>query len=197
LPPPDAARILTGPRTHTTHPVVAMSDSQAWQVVEGKVVEVEETYTREAPVSWPLLIALLLPAAMTRLLLLVLALVIRSGAGGGRRSFKELRRGPEIRVTPIWVGTGSAPPTELEVLGYLTGNAVIRTDRVRVRALPQRRAELPPRAVHIENLTTGRALTPRPTSLAAHLGPALILQAVCGLPLVAFAAACVVVALRG
>jgi hypothetical protein len=174
-----------------------MSGAEQWQVVEGKIVEIEDTYTRDAPVPWPLLVAMLPPAATTRLLVLLLAMLTRSASGGGpRRSLKELRRGPQISVTPIWVRTGSGPPTELEVLGYLSGNAVIRTDRVRVRALPQRRTDLPPRAVSIDNLTTGRALAPRPTTLTAHLGPALILQAICGLPLIAFIGAVVVVALR-
>src|SRR5689334_6546581 len=175
-----------------------MSGSEQWQVIEGRVVEIEDTYTREAPVPWPLLLAMLVPAALTRVLVLLLAVVTRSSGGGGsRRSFKELRRGPAITVTPIWVDTGSGPPTELEALGYLTDNAVIRTDRVRVRAVAQRRDDPPPRAVRIYNPTTGRALAPRPTSLTAHLGPALILQALGGLPLVAFATACVVVAVRG
>jgi hypothetical protein len=174
-----------------------MSGSEQLQVVEGTVVEVEETYTREAPVPWLLLVAMLLPAAATQLLVLLLATITRStSAGGGRRGLKELRRGPEIRVTPIWVRTGAGPPTELEVLGYLTGNALIRTDRVRVGARAQREADLPPRAVRIENLTTGRELAPRPTSLPAHLGPALILQAAVGLPLATLTTACLLGAFR-
>jgi hypothetical protein len=174
-----------------------VSDSAQEAVIEGRIVEVEETYTREAPVPLLLLVVLLLPAALTQFVVAVLAAVTRSKTGGGpRRGFKELRKGPDIRVTPIWVGAGAGPPIELEVLGYFTGNALIRTDRVRVRALPQRRADLPPQAVHIENLTTGRELEPRPTSRRAHIGPALILQAAIGLPLLALTVACVLGAFR-
>src|SRR5438105_2462496 len=80
-------------------------------VVTGVVVDVEDGYPREVPVALPLLLALLAIAGVARLALMLLATVTRSaGSRGGRRSFKQLRKGPEFLVTPVWIRdfTGTA-----------------------------------------------------------------------------------------
>jgi hypothetical protein len=177
-----------------------MSSTAEATVIDGEIIEVEETYTRESPVSLLVLTGLLIAAGVAQVGHLVLATILRvgGGSGAGRRSFKQLRKGPEILVTPVWVRAHddrSGLPVEVEVLGYVTPNSLLRRDRLRATLRQQRRPDLPPQATRIENLTTGRILVPRPISHRAHLGLALLIQAGIGLVLAAVLAVCFVGAL--
>jgi hypothetical protein len=168
------------------------------QVIVGEIVEVEETYLRERPVGLPILAGLLTAAGIARAGVLLVSTVLRRGAAAGaaRRSFKELRKGPEIPVTPLLVRDTAGFVVELEVLGYVSPNTFIAHDRIAATVLPQKAADLPPRAARIENLTSGRTFAPHPPTLLGHLGPALLLQAIVGAILGVLLVACLLGAFR-
>jgi hypothetical protein len=177
--------------TRTDQPQPAAA-SRALPPVTGHVVRLLEGYPREIRVRQPLLLAVLSTAAVARLLgrLLTGLLRIGSGAGGGRRRFKDLRKGPEFLVTPLRVRTADGRIRELEIHGHLPQSALEPADHVQVTVRRQRDPELAPRVERIVNLTTGQLLTPRTPTLWSHLGPALLLQATLGTALLTVVTAC-------
>ncbi|MGX7673322.1 hypothetical protein [Plantactinospora sp. DSM 117369] len=160
----------------------------AWRpgpVITGHVVRLMEGYSREIRVGQPVLVAVLGTAAVVRVALLLLASVLRAGAGAGaRRKWKELRKGPEFLVTPLRLRDGSGVLCEMEIHGHLPQSALEPADHVQVTVRSQQDAGLAPRVERIVNLTTGQLLTPRTPTIWSHLGPALLLQAAIGLLLI-------------
>jgi hypothetical protein len=160
----------------------------AWRagpIITGHVVRLLEGYSREVRIGQPVLVAVLGTAAVVRVVLLLLASVLRAGAAtGARRRWKELRKGPEFLVTPLRLRDDSGVLCEMEIHGHLPQSALEPADHVQVTVRSQREAGLAPRVERIVNLTTGQLLTPRTPTLWSHLGPALLLQAGIGLVLV-------------
>lgn len=154
--------------------------------VTGVVVSVEPSYPREIGIGWHILLPILVTAGVTRLLGVLVAAVLREGksSGGGRRSLKELRRGPEFLVTEFTVRQDDGTPVELEVHGHLARAALIPRDLVRAKVRRQRRRDLPLRAHRIDNYTSGRAHAPPGQTIWMHLGPALLVQAFAGLAII-------------
>lgn len=150
------------------------------RVVLGQIVRVDEAYGREVAVPpiviFPLVVAALVPELIG---LLIGSLLGKGALGTARRPVKDLRKGPEYMVTPIWVRDADDSVIEVEVHGHVSKSGLLRTDRIRTVTRPQK-GDLPPLAGQIENLTTGRTLRPRPANLRTHLGTALILQGIVG-----------------
>src|SRR5262249_54274784 len=92
--------------------------------------------------------------------LFALILLERKPSGGGQRSLKELRRGPEFLVTEFTVRRDDDTIVELEIHGHLAKSALIPRDRIRARVRRQRRRDLPLRAYRVDNDTSGRAHRP-------------------------------------
>jgi hypothetical protein len=156
------------------------------RLATGEIVGLEEPYVRYIPVPWPVLVATLVFGGIGKLPALALSVLRRGGvaAGAGRRGFSTFRKGPGVVVTPLWVGDGDRGVTEVELHGYVRSDRLMRGDRVRAQLRPQRRADLPPRAVRIHNLTTGQVVAPHPDTLLSHVGLSLVLQSIAGLVLV-------------
>ena len=173
-------------------------DKSQQQTVAGEIVEIDETYTRDAPVGVPVLAGILTAAGLARAAGLVLLLALRraGGTGGGRRTFKQLRKGPEVPVTSVWVREPDGAVVEVEVHGYVCDQALLVSDRVSAQVEPQKRAGLPPRARRIDNHTSGRTVAPYPPTRLTHLGTGLLLQAVLGAVLAVLLVACVLGAFR-
>jgi hypothetical protein len=154
-------------------------------------VKIEEAYPRAVSVATGLLVGVLAGATVARLLTVLLAMVLRSQAGAGDgRGWSALRKGPEFRVTPVWIRDTDGLYVEVEVHGYLSGRALRRDDLVRVTAYRQGGRALPMRAHRIDNLTIGRTVTPRRPTVWTHLGPGLLIQAAIGLVAVASLVSC-------
>ncbi|MFC7549921.1 hypothetical protein [Plantactinospora sp. GCM10030261] len=171
------------PSTRYPEPLTA---PRALPPVTGHVVRLLEGYPREIRVRQPILVAVLTAAGVARLIGLLITTVLQAGSGrGGRRRFKELRKGPEFLVTPLRVRATDGHVRELEIHGHLPQTALEPHDHVQVTVRRQRDPELPPKVERIVNLTTGQLLTPRTPTLWSHLGPALVLQATLGAVLLA------------
>lgn len=155
------------------------------RIVTGRVVRLLDGYPREVRVGRPVLLAVVTAAAVAGLLVLLVRSLLSAGGGGARRSWKELRKGPEFLVTPLRLRDGAGQLCEVELHGHLPQSALHPADQVQLTLRPQRDAELPPRVERIVNLTTGQLLTPRTATLWSHLGPALLIQAALGALLVA------------
>jgi hypothetical protein len=155
--------------------------------IVGQVVEVDLPYARESGTGWLVLAPLLLTASFARAIGLLIAAVLRTAAtaGGGRRSLKELRRGPEFLVTTFLVRPDDGPPVELEIHGHMVSGALVPGDMIVAKVRQQRRKDLPPRAYRIDNYTSHRAHAPNPPTLWTHLGPGLLIQAAIGTLLIA------------
>ena len=112
------------------HP--AQARPQAGSTVTGHVVRLMEGYSREIRVGQPILVAVLTAAGVARLVGTVITSILRagSGAGGGRRSFKDLRKGPEFLVTPLRLRTADGRVRELEIHGHLPQSALHPADHV-------------------------------------------------------------------
>ncbi|MEV4694466.1 hypothetical protein AB0K27_25570 [Micromonospora echinospora] len=162
----------------------------AERVVTGRLVRLMEGYAREVRVAQPALVAVLTAAGVVGLLLKVVRALLSSGGGGARRSFKELKKGPEFLVTPVRVREASGRLVEVELHGHLPQSALHPGDHVQLTLRAQRDADLAPRIERIVNLTTGQLLRPRTATLWSHLGPALLLQAMLGAVLLFGVAAC-------
>jgi hypothetical protein len=163
-------------------------------IITGRVVRLMAGYPRELKVRQPILVAVLTAAGVTRVLLLLLASVLRAGAGSSaRRSWKDLRKGPEFLVTPLRVRNDKGLLCEMEIHGHLPQSALEPADHIQATVRLQRDLQLPPRVEKIVNITTGQLLTPRPPTIWSHLGPVLVLQALLGLLLFGIIAACTVV----
>lgn len=156
-------------------------------VITGRFAGYQASYTREVHVGQPLLVVVFLAAGICQML----AAVVRTG--GSRRSFKELKKGPEFLVTPIRVRDDLGQTYEVEMHGHLPQSALHRGDLVQLRTMPQKDPRLPVRLLQVVNLTTMQPLTPRIPTMWSHLGPALLMQAALGLVI---AAATAVAAIR-
>jgi hypothetical protein len=160
-------------------------------VITGRVVKIEDAYARELSVPKGLVAIVLAVVTVARAATALLALVVRAkpGAGDGR-GWKALCKGPEFRVTPVWIRDTDGLFAEVEVQGYLPGQALRPRDRVQVRALRQEGRHLPMRAQRIDNLTIGRRIVPRRPTVWTHFGPGLLIQAIIGLVLVVSLVTC-------
>ncbi|MGR6319226.1 hypothetical protein Q2K19_29830 [Micromonospora soli] len=160
------------------------------RIVTGRLVRLMEGYAREVRVRQPVLVAVLTAAGVVLLLARLVRALLSTGGGGTRRSFKELKKGPEFLVTPVRVREVGDRLVEVELHGHLPQSALYPGDHVQLTLRPQRDADLPPRIERIVNLTTGQQLTPRTATVWSHLGPALLLQAALGALLVLGVTAC-------
>ncbi|GGM29167.1 hypothetical protein GCM10012279_54830 [Micromonospora yangpuensis] len=150
------------------------------RIFTGRVVRLMDGYTRELKVGQPVLVAVVTAASVMGLLLLAFrSLLSSAGGGGARRSWKELRKGPEFLVTPLRLRDRDNQLYEVELHGHLAQSALHPADWVQITLRPQD-LDLPPRVEQIVNLTTGQLLRPRHATLWSHLGPPLLLQAVLG-----------------
>ncbi|WP_197087666.1 hypothetical protein [Micromonospora sp. HK10] len=163
------------------------------RVVTGRLVRLMDGYAREVRVGQPVLVAVLTAAGVAGLLLRVVRALLSSGGGAARRSFKELKKGPEFLVTPVRVRDVADRLLEVELHGHLPQSALHPGDHVQLTLRPQRDPDLPPRIERIVNLTTGQLLTPRTATVWSHLGPPLLLQAALGASVLLAVAACSVV----
>ncbi|MFC4147803.1 hypothetical protein ACFO0M_16220 [Micromonospora mangrovi] len=160
------------------------------RIVTGRVLRLLEGYPREVRVGQPVLVAVLTAAGVVGLLMLLLRSLLANVGGGARRSFKELKKGPEFLVTPVRLRDRAERLVEVELHGHLPQSALHPGDHVQVTLRPQPDADLPPKIERIVNLTTGQLLTPRTATVWSHLGPALLLQATVGAVLLFGIAAC-------
>ena len=165
-------------------------------IVTGRVVRLVDGYAREVKVRRPVLVAVLAAAGITRLVggLLAALLPGKRIGPGTRRRWKELRQGPEFLVTPLRVRNTDGVLCEMEIHGHFPQSAIHPGDRIQARVRRQPDPDLPPRVHRLVNLTTGQSLHPRTATVWSHLGPALLLQAVLGLALVAAVTSCTVAA---
>jgi hypothetical protein len=152
-------------------------------VITGRFAGYQAAYTREVKVGQPLLIVVFFAAGIAQLI----GSLLRMRAT--RRSFKELKKGPEFLVTPMRVRDDLGQTYEVEMHGHLPQSAMHRGDLIQVRTEAQKDPKLPVRLVQVVNLTTMQPLTPRIPTMWSHLGPALLLQAVLGAVVVIAAAA--------
>ncbi|MCI4061054.1 hypothetical protein MRQ36_00110 [Micromonospora sp. R77] len=150
------------------------------RIVTGRVLRLLEGYPREVRVGQPVLVAVLTAAGVVGLLMLLVRSLLTNVGGGARRSFKELKKGPEFLVTPVRLRDRAERLVEVELHGHLPQSALHPGDHVQVTLRPQPDADLPPKIERIVNLTTGQLLTPRTATVWSHLGPALLLQATLG-----------------
>jgi len=144
-------------------------------VITGRFAGYQTSYTRAVKIGQPLLLAVFLAASVAQM---VGALIRMSP---NRRSFKELKKGPEFLVTPVRVRDDQDQVYEVEMHGHLPQSALHRGDLIQLSTRPQKDPTLPVRLVQVVNLTTMQPLTPRIPTMWSHLGPALLLQAVLGL----------------
>jgi hypothetical protein len=158
------------------------------------VVTVEPSYPRDTGIGWHILVPILVTAGVARLLWLLAAVLLREGksSGGGQRSLKELRRGPEFLVTEFTVRRDDGSLVELEIHGHLAKSALMPRDRIRAQVRQQRRRDLPLRAHRVQNDTSGRTHRLYAPTKWSHLGPALLLQAFLGLMIIVLVAASLV-----
>ncbi|MBL7259105.1 hypothetical protein [Paractinoplanes lichenicola] len=147
-------------------------------VITGRFAGFQTSYTREVRIGQPLVMAVFLAAGVLQLIAAMLRMK------PGRRSFKELKKGPEFLVTPVRVRDDLGQTYEVEMHGQLPQSALHRGDLVQLRTVAQKDVTLPVRLVSLVNLTTMQPLTPRIPTMWSHLGPALLLQATLGLAIV-------------
>jgi hypothetical protein len=143
-------------------------------VITGRFAGYQAAYTREVRVGQPLLIVVFVAAGIAQMI----GSLLRMRAN--RRSFKELKKGPEFLVTPVRVRDDLGQTYEVEMHGHLPQSALHRGDLIQVRTAPQKDPRLPVKLVQVVNLTTMQPLTPRIPTMMSHLGPALLLQAIVG-----------------
>ncbi|MGK5685404.1 hypothetical protein [Actinoplanes sp. URMC 104] len=143
-------------------------------VITGRFAGFQTSYTREVRIGQPLLMTVFLAASVIHLIGAVLRMK------GARRSFKELKKGPEFLVTPLRVRDELGQLYEVEMHGQLPQSALHRGDLVQLTTTPQKDPTLAVRLVRLVNLTTLQPLTPRIPTMWSHLGPALLMQAAFG-----------------
>lgn len=152
----------------------------------GWVVRIDEAYGRDVRVSPHLVAGVVGATAVARTASRLLAAVVRAPVKRGPvRKWKDLRKGPEFQVTQVWLTDADGIIEPFEIHGHVSQGALVPRDRVRVAVRRQRDPYQPPRAVEIENLSTGRTLRPRGATVWSHFGPSLIIQALVGLALLA------------
>lgn len=143
-------------------------------VITGRFAGYQTSYTREVKLQQPFLVVVFLTAAVAQLIGSLIRMT------GSRRSFKELKKGPEFLVTPVRVRDDLGQVYEVEMHGHLPQSALHRGDLIQLRTQPQKDPRLPVRLTQVINLTTMQPLTPRIPTMWSHLGPALLLQAMLG-----------------
>ena len=153
----------------------------AGPIITGRFLGYRASYTREVKIGQPLVLAVFVTATIAQALGALILSVLRSGARGGRRKLKDLKKGPEFLVTPVRIRDDLGQLYEVEMHGHLAQSALHRGDLVQVTARPQKDPALPSKLVQVLNLTTMQPLTPRIPTMWSHPGPALILQAAVGL----------------
>jgi hypothetical protein len=161
----------------------------AHPVITGRFVGFQASYTRSVRVGQPLLLAVFVSAAVAQAIAAMLLAILRTGARGARRTFKDLKKGPEYLVTPVRLRDDLGQTYEVEMHGQLPQSALYRGDLVQVTTRPQQDPTLPVKMLRVVNLTTMQPLTPRIPTLWSHLGPGLLIQAVLGLTVAAAVAA--------
>jgi len=155
-------------------------------VITGRFAGFQTSYTREVQIGHPLLVLIYLAAAVGRLPGTLLRI------RGPHRSFKDLKKGPEYLVTPVRLRDELGQVYEVEMHGHLPQSALHRGDLVQLRTQPQRDPALPVKLIQLINLTTMQPLTPRIPTRWSHLGPAVLLQAILGLAVLAVLAVALV-----
>nr|WP_199523805.1 hypothetical protein [Micromonospora craterilacus] len=160
------------------------------RILTAQVVRLMDGYPREIRVGQPVLVVVLAAAGVAGLLARLVRALLSAGSGTGRRSFKDLKKGPEYLVTPIRLRDANGRAYEVELHGHLPQSALHPADQVQLTLRDQGDSDLPPKIERIVNLTTGQLLRPRTATLWSHLGPPLLLQAVLGTLLLAALAAC-------
>ena len=155
----------------------------AGPVITGRFLGFRPSYTREVKVGQPLLVAVFVTATIAQAIGALILAVLRSGGGGARRKFKDLKKGPEYLVTPVRLRDDLGQTYEVEMHGQLPQSALHRGDLVQVRTRAQKDPDLAVKLEQVLNLTTLQPLTPRIPTLWSHLGPGLLIQAVLGLTL--------------
>ncbi|SNY41641.1 hypothetical protein [Paractinoplanes atraurantiacus] len=148
-------------------------------VITGRFAGFQASYTRQIKIGRSALMAIFVAASITQMIGSLLRM------RGPRRSFKELKKGPEFLVTPVRIRDDLGQIYEVEMHGQLPQSALHRGDLVQLTTAPQKDQTLPVRLMQVINLTTMQPLTPRIPTMWSHLGPALLLQAVLGVALVA------------
>jgi hypothetical protein len=161
----------------------------AHPVITGRFVGFQTSYTRSVRVGQPLLLAVFVSAAVAQAIAAMILAILRTGARGARRTFKDLKKGPEYLVTPVRLRDDLGQTYEVEMHGHLPQSALYRGDLVQVTTRPQPDPTLPVKMLRVINLTTMQPLTPRIPTLWSHLGPGLLIQAVLGLTVAAAVAA--------
>jgi len=146
-------------------------------IITGRFAGFLTSYTREVRIGQPLLMAVFLASGVFHMI----GAALRMKAS--RRTFKELKKGPEFLVTPVRLRDDLGQTYEVEMHGQLPQSALHRGDLVQVRTRVQKDPDLPVRLEQVVNLTTLQPLTPRIPTLWSHLGPGLLLQAALGLAL--------------
>jgi len=157
----------------------------AGPVITGRFLGFRPSYTREVKVAQPLLVAVFVAATIAQALGALLLALLRSGGGGARRKFKDLKKGPEYLVTPVRLRDDLGQTYEVEMHGQLPQSALHRGDLVQLRTRAQKDPDLPVKLEQVLNLTTMQPLTPRIPTLWSHFGPGLLIQAGLGLTLTA------------
>jgi len=142
--------------------------------ITGRFAGYRSSYTREVKVGQPLLILVYLTASLGRMVGGLLRM------RGPSRSFKDLKKGPEYLVTPVRLRDDLGQVYEVEMHGQLPQSAMHRGDLVQFTTQPQKDPRLPVKLMRVVNLTTMQPLTPRIPTRWSHLGPALLLQAILG-----------------
>ncbi|WP_305784290.1 hypothetical protein [Symbioplanes lichenis] len=154
----------------------------AGPVITGRFAGYGASYTRTVKIGQPVLVAVYVTAMIAQTLgSLLLSLLRSGGTGGKRRSFKDLKKGPEYLVTPVRLRDDLGQVYEVEMHGQLPQSALRRGDLVQVRTVQQKDPDLAARLQQIVNCETLRPYTPWVPTPWTHLGPGLLLQAALGL----------------
>ncbi len=157
----------------------------AGPVITGRFLGFRPSYTRQVKIAQPLLLAVFVTAGIAQALGALLLALVRSGGRGARRTFKDLKKGPEYLVTPVRLRDDLGQTYEVEMHGQLPQSALHRGDLVQVHTRLQKDPDLPVKLDRVLNLTTLQPLTPRIPTLWSHLGPGLLIQAALGLTVAA------------
>ncbi len=146
----------------------------AGPVITGRFLGYRTSYTREVKIGRPLVLAVFVCATIARLIGALIRL------RGVRRTFKDLKKGPEFLVTPMRVRDDLGQVHELEMHGHLPVSALHRGDLVQVVTGAQPDPTLPVKLLRMVNLTTMQPLAPRIPTMWSHIGPAVLIQAALG-----------------